>query len=136
MRSETYKLFYQENTFSSVIEHFSPTTLLLAHRKTLLDQTDSGIGIRAPLLNINYDERNWSNLVSWIHKCLQQRCNVWLPTAQDDPAYDTEPAEHKLISGLFELIFHQPKMASEQFDYLLESIRPTFVELDKDWAKD
>lgn len=61
VRSESYKVFYFENTFSCMIEHYSPATMILARGKT--SKSDPKIGIRAPKLMIFNEQRHWGNLV-------------------------------------------------------------------------
>jgi hypothetical protein len=133
VRSESYKVFYFENSFCCAIEHFGPTTLLLARRKT--PSKYPNVGIRRPLLLVRHEERHWGNLALWLHKCLQSQCTTWVPTAEDEPYYDAEPVEAKLISSLFKSIFYELRMTSEHLDYLLGCIRLTFIAIDKHWAK-
>lgn len=53
VRSEAYKVFYYENIFCCVVEHFSPVTLLLAGRRE--SSTHPSIGIGKPVVEIRHE---------------------------------------------------------------------------------
>ena len=135
VRSESYKLFYFENNFSCMIEHYSSATIQLAFRKASKD--DPRTGIRRPKMMIYHQQRHWGNLVRWLHLCLQERryaCHA-IPDselAECDWEYTTE---ERLFGGLFRFILNDNEPTPDRLNLLLECMRPAFIAADKDWAK-
>ena len=132
VRSETYELFYLENKFKCVVHNYDPTSVMLANRRwsalaqipgTTLDDT-------IDVISIHYrGKRNWKNLVTWFHFVHQSPSCGMDATSHGD-------AEESLRSGLFKVLMYGPDMTSSAVDFLLESMRPTFVRLHRDWGKD
>ena len=131
VRSETYELFYLENKFKCVVHNYDPTSLMLLDRRwsalaripgtTLGDTIDVDIHWRG--------KRNWKNLVTWLHFAHHASCC-------GINARPHQGTEESLISGLFRMVMNGPGMTSSALDFLLESMRPTFVKIHKDWGKD
>ena len=131
VRSETYELFYLENKFKCVVHNYDPASLMLLDRRwsalaqipgtTLDDKIDVSIDFRG--------KRNWKNLVTWFRFAHNSSCCG----INAKPHHGTEES---LISGLFRMVIHGPGMTSSALDFLLESMRPTFVKLHRDWGKD
>ena len=136
VRSESYKVFYFENTFSCTIEHYSPATMILARGKT--SKSDPKIGIRAPKLMIFNEQRHWGNLVRWLHLCLQESHYACYATPDNEPAeHNVEySAEERLLGGLFRFIVDDEERTKRKLGLLLECMRPALIVADKDWGKD
>lgn len=81
VREESCKLFYCENRFSCVVEHYSPATMELARRKNRC--IDLEVGIRNFHVELHHTQRHWGNFVLWLHKCVQGKCGAWQPTPED-----------------------------------------------------
>jgi len=136
VREESCKLFYCENRFSCVVEHYSLATMELTRRKNWC--TDLKVGIRNFHVELHHTQRHWGNLVLWLHKCVQGKCGAWQPTPEDQlPAHVLKySAEEKLVAGLFRFVALESTIMSKDLDLLLECMRPTLVAHNKDWAKD
>lgn len=133
VRSETYELFYIENKFKCVVIQFDPACIMLANRRwsalsripgTILDPIINGLALDLR------GRRNWKNLVAWFRFVHQVTCCGRPARPHDDDA------EESLMSGLFETLMHGPGMTASALDFLLQSMRPTFVKLHQDWGKD
>ena len=132
VRSETYEIFYRENNFCCVLYNDDCAPLLLASQKFLGHCEFSAIDLtHGMVLKVESgdDERNWKNLVAWFHCCHQRVC-CGLGSLPNDNA------EESLLGGLFKMVISGPNITTSALDFLLESMRPPFVKLHQDWAKD
>jgi len=132
IRSETYELFYLENKFTCVVHNYDPASLMLSHRRWQALYQIPGTSLNADTGTISIDlqgNRNWDNLVAWFRFVHEVACCGMHAMPDDD-------AEQSLMTGLFKMIMHGPEMDLSALDFLLESTRPTFVNLHKDWGKD
>lgn len=116
VRSESYKVFYFEDTFSCMIEHYSPATMILACGKT--SKSDPKIGIRAPKLMIFNEQRHWGNLVRWLHLCLQESHYACYAMSDNELAeHNVEySAEERLLGGLFRFIVDDEERTKRRLD--------------------
>jgi hypothetical protein len=133
VRSETYKLFYAENVFTCVVFSFDCAPLVLACRKFSGSLQFSNINIYDAVTIVvtgNSSARNWKNLVTWAHCC--HRCVCCGP----EEGFVEPDAEHTLVLGLFQMVAEGPNITTRALGFLLKSLRPAFVKLHQDWAKD
>jgi hypothetical protein len=135
IRSETHKVFYFENEFSCMIEHYSPATMQLARRKVSL--ADPRGGIRLPKTMVYHQQRHWGNLVRWLHLCLEEPHYACHTLPDDELAKEgfEYTAEERLIGGLFKFVVNDKDTTPDRLDLLLECMRPGLIAVDKDWAK-
>jgi hypothetical protein len=131
VRCETYEIFYYENMYRCEVEEFDPAPVILAEHKSswFVDQSH-GIGIGSPQVGIDFEERNWMNLTSWLHMCHRGEIVRW-----DAELQHNEDAEDKLLQGLFDVAIESPVYCPAMLDCLLTAMRPAMVELNSDWKR-
>ena len=122
-------MFYYTKGFVCEVNNFDPAPILLAEGKVTWDDGLPGIG--SPVVSVNFDERNWWNLVSWLHMCHRGKIIGW-----DAEVQGNDEAEDKLLQGLFDVAIESSFYCPTTLDFVINSMRPAMVELHEDWAKD
>lgn len=126
IRFETYEIFYRENEFFCKVDHFDHSLISLAQRKALW--TTARMGIGEPSVSIDFDCRQWDNLVLWLQACRRGECARW-----DADYVGSGDAEQRLLQGLFDMACGV-SMSSDDLDWLLESFRTALTAIEKDWG--
>lgn len=131
VRAETIGLFYQGNRFLCRISYHDNAVLRLIAQKSryIRNHQDAGPNISNAMVTLPLNERNWTNLATWLQDGHQGRsCGISQLPGKD--------VETRLLNGLFAMIHAEPRTKTDVVERLLASMRPVFVAIDKDWAKD
>jgi hypothetical protein len=131
LKSETWKIFYLENTFLCEVDNYDPASLQIACRK----QSKGSWPARSERISIGNlrlsqdGQRCWTHLVAWLHLSREAKCDGMGHDATDD-------AEKGLLAGLFDVACQDPSSSRKSLDLLLKSMRPALTSLHQDWGKD
>lgn len=132
VRSEAITIFYK-NKFRCQVLNFDDAAIHLAVSK--LKRTRARDSVRIEILkgmelDYNRNQRNWKNLVSWLH-ARQEHRSIGVERVEGA----STDAEMTLVDALFKRLSTEPVMATPDLDALLAAMRPVLVQLHDDWAQ-
>lgn len=130
IRAEAAGIFYHENQICCEVWDYDHATLQLLSQKR-----DPPLFNNSPrvvvYVRVCSEERNWKNLVAWLHAYQQGRSSGFYKSQNDK----LHGAEEQLVVGLFK-ICKSSTVTHRTLKRLLRAMRPAFVALHGDWARD